>query len=133
MTYLTKLLLVIAAMWASQLALAYLQAKKFQADLRSLRQYGTVAIGMGGRRYRGGRAFVALAADENGMIVTGLVLRGLTVFAKSKPLNTYNGFSLTDIISGTRVVEGEPKKVQEAAQMAAQHIQDHLTRVEQGE
>ncbi len=133
MTYLTKLLLVIAAMWASQLALAYLQAKKFQADLRSLRQYGTVAIGMGGRRYRGGRAFVALAADENGMIVTGLVLRGLTVFAKSKPLNTYNGFSLTDIISGTRVVLGEPKKVQEATQMAAQHIQDHLTRVEQGE
>lgn len=133
MTYLTKLLLVIAAMWASQLALAYLQAKKFQADLRSLRQYGTVAIGMGGRRYRGGRAFVALAADENGLIVTGLVLRGLTVFAKSKPLNTYNGFSLTDIISGTRVVLGEPKKVQEATQMAAQHIQDHLTRVEQGE
>ncbi len=133
MTYLTKLLLVIAAMWASQLALAYLQAKKFQADLRSLRQYGTVAIGMGGRRYRGGRAFVALAADENGMIVTGLVLRGLTVFAKSKPLNTYNGFSLTDIISGTRVVLGEPKKVQEATQMAAQHIQDHLARVEQGE
>jgi glucitol operon activator protein len=132
-TYLTKLLLVIAAMWASQLALAYLQAKKFQADLRSLRQYGTVAIGMGGRRYRGGRAFVALAADENGLIVTGLVLRGLTVFAKSKPLNTYNGFSLTDIISGTRVVLGEPKKVQEATQMAAQHIQDHLTRVEQGE
>ncbi len=120
-------------MWASQLALAYLQAKKFQADLRSLRQYGTVAIGMGGRRYRGGRAFVALAADENGMIVTGLVLRGLTVFAKSKPLNTYNGFSLTDIISGTRVVLGEPKKVQEATQMAAQHIQDHLARVEQGE
>ncbi|MEI6216845.1 MAG: transcriptional regulator GutM [Actinomycetes bacterium] len=133
MTYLTKLLLVIAAMWASQLALAYLQAKKFQADLRSLRQYGTVAIGMGGRRYRGGRAFVALAADENGLIVTGLVLRGLTVFAKSKPLNTYNGFSLADIISGTRVVLGEPKKVQEATQMAAQHIQDHLTRVEQGE
>jgi len=132
-TYLTKLLLVIAAMWASQLALAYLQAKKFQADLRSLRQYGTVAIGMGGRRYRGGRAFVALAADENGLIVTGLVLRGLTVFAKSKPLNTYNGFSLADIISGTRVVLGEPKKVQEATQMAAQHIQDHLTRVEQGE
>ena len=133
MTYLTKLLLVIAAMWASQLALAYVQAKKFQADLRSLRQYGTVAIGMGGRRYRGGRAFVALAADENGLIVTGLVLRGLTVFAKSKPLNTYNGFSLADIISGTRVVLGEPKKVQEATQMAAQHIQDHLTRVEQGE
>jgi glucitol operon activator protein len=132
-TYLTKLLLVIAAMWASQLALAYLQAKKFQADLRSLRKSGTVAVGMGGKRYRGGRAFVALAADESGVIVDGLVLRGLTVFAKSRPLHAYKGFSLDEVISGTRDVENEPKKVKEAAVMSAQHIQDHLTRIASGE
>jgi DNA-binding transcriptional regulator of glucitol operon len=44
-------------MWAVQLALAFMQAKRFQADLKSLRMQGTSAVGMGGRRYRGGRAF----------------------------------------------------------------------------
>lgn len=130
MTYLTKLLLVIAAMWASQLAMAYLQARKFQGDLKSLRKHGTVAIGMGGRRYRGGRAFVALAADESGVVVAGLVLRGLTVFAKSKPLDSYTGFSLDEIISGNREVLSDAAKVRDAAKMAAQHIQDHLARIE---
>lgn len=133
MNYLTKLLLVIAAMWLAQLSLAYLQAKRFQGDLRSLRKLGTVAVGMGGRRYRGGRAFVALSADESGVVVDGLVLRGLTVFAKSRPLTSYKGFSLDEIISGTREAISEPKKVREAAVMSAQHIQDHLTRIKSGE
>lgn len=133
MTILTRLLLVIAAMWASQLALAYLQAKRFQADLSGLRKQGTVAVGMGGRRYRGGRAFVALTANEDEIVQDGLVLKGLTVFAKSKTLIDYKGFSLDDIISGNREGAGDPKKVREAAIMSAQHIKDYLSRSDQGE
>ncbi|CAB4657960.1 unannotated protein [freshwater metagenome] len=134
MTYLTKLLLVIAAMWASQLFMAFMQAKRFQADLKSMRMQGTSAVGMGGKRYRGGRAFVALAADENGIIKDGLVLKGLTVFANSKKLTNYTGFSLDDIISGNRGSGAEPKKkVREAAEMSAQLIKDHLFRADQGE
>jgi glucitol operon activator protein len=133
MTYLTRLLLVIAAMWASQLALAYMQAKRFQADLKGLRRRGTVAVGMGGRRYRGGRAFVALTADEHEIVVDGLVLKGLTVFAQSRKLDSYISFSLDDIISGNRVGIDEKDKVREAAVMSAQHIKDHLSRSEQGE
>lgn len=133
MTYLTRLLLVIAAMWASQLALAYMQSKRFQADLSGLRRQGTVAVGMGGRRYRGGRAFVALTADKEGIVVDGLVLKGFTVFAKSKKLNNYIGFSLDDIISGNREGVDDPNKVREAAVMSAQHIKDYLSRSDQGE
>jgi glucitol operon activator protein len=133
MTNLTRILLVIAAMWAAQLALAYLQAKRFQSDLRGLRKQGTVAVGMGGRRYRGGRAFVALTVDENEKVLDGLVLRGFTVFAKSKPLHEYKGFSLDDIISSDRVGVNEPNKVREAAVMSAQHIKDYLSRSDQGE
>lgn len=133
MTNLTRILLVIAVMWALQLVLAYMQAKRFQADLRALRKLGTVAVGMGGRRYRGGRAFVALSADKNLLVVDGLVLRGFTVFAKSKTLNEYKGFSLDDIISGNRVGVNDPNKVREAAIMSAQHIKDYLARSEQGE
>lgn len=133
MTFLTRLLLVIAAMWASQLALAYMQAKRFQADLSGLRKQGTVAVGMGGRRYRGGRAFVALTVDENEIVQDGLVLKGFTVFAKSRQLTNYIGFSLDDILSGNREGVDDPNKVREAAIMSAQHIKDYLSRSDQGE
>jgi glucitol operon activator protein len=133
MTYLTKLLLVIAAMWASQLAMAYLQAKRFQSDLRALRAKGVTAVGMGGRRYRGGRAFVALAVNESGVVVDGLVLRGLSVFANSKPLTTYTGFSLEEIISGKPEVQSNPRKISEAAKQSAEHIRDYFARVDSGE
>ena len=133
MTFLTRLLLVIAAMWASQLALAYMQAKRFQADLSGLRKQGTVAVGMGGRRYRGGRAFVALTVDDDEIVQDGLVLKGFTVFAKSRQLINYIGFSLDDILSGIREGVDEPNKVREAAVMSAQHIKDYLSRSDQGE
>ena len=133
MTNLTRILLVIAAMWAAQLALAYMQAKRFQADLSSLRKLGTVAVGMGGRRYRGGRAFVALTVDGDEIVQDGLVLKGFTVFAKSRKLDNYIGFSLDDILSGQREGASDPKKVREAAVMSAQHIKDYLSRSDQGE
>jgi DNA-binding transcriptional regulator of glucitol operon len=133
MTNLTRILLVIAAMWAAQLALAYMQAKRFQADLSGLRKLGTVAVGMGGRRYRGGRAFVALTVDGDEIVQDGLVLKGFTVFAKSRKLNNYIGFSLDDILSGQREGANEPNKVREAAVMSAQHIKDYLSRSDQGE
>ena len=47
MSYLSKLLLVIAAMWVSQLFMAFMQARRFQADLKGLRMQGTSAVGMG--------------------------------------------------------------------------------------
>lgn len=133
MSFLAKSLLVIAAMWVAQLAMAYMQAKRFQGSLRALRAKGTVAVGLGGRRYRGGRAFVALAADQSGIVVDGLVLRGLSVFANSKPLSAYTGFSLEEIISGSREVQGNPRKITEAAKQSAEHIRDYFARVDSGE
>lgn len=133
MTNITRILLVIAAMWAAQVALAFMQAKRFQGDLSGLRKLGTVAVGMGGRRYRGGRAFVALTVDEKEIVQDGLVLKGFTVFAKSRKLNNYIGFSLDDILSGKREGVDDPNKVREAAVMSAQHIKDYLSRSDQGE
>ena len=132
MSNIGKLFILIGIMWLFQLWFAYKQAKIFQEDIRGLRKQGTMAIGVGGRRYRGGRAFVALACDDSGIVKAGMVLKGFTIFAKSKPLNTYTGFSIEDIASGNRVVEGEKKKVQAAAANSAQHILDHLERMKAG-
>jgi DNA-binding transcriptional regulator of glucitol operon len=127
-----KIFILIGIMWFFQLWFAYKQSKIFQEDIRSLRKQGTLAVGMGGRRYRGGRAFVALTADDNGIVKDGLVLRGFTVLARSKRLSAYTGFSIKEIASGDRIAEGEKRKVQEAATNSAQFILDHFERVKTG-
>ncbi len=132
MSNLGKLFILIGIMWLFQLWFAYKQSKIFQNDIRGLRAQGTMAIGMGGRRYRGGRAFVALTADESGVVKDGMVLKGFTIFARSKPIDTYTGFSINQIASGDLIVENEKKKVQEAAANSAQHIYDYFERKKVG-
>ncbi len=132
MSNLGKIFILIGIMWLFQLWFAYKQAKIFQDDIRGLRKQGTMAIGVGGRRYRGGRAFVALTCDENRIVKDGRVLKGFTIFAKSKPLTTYTGFSIDEIASGDRIVQSEKKKVQEAAKSSAQHILEHFERIKTG-
>ncbi len=132
MSNLGKIFILIAVMWLFQLWFAYKQSKIFQDDIRELRKQGNMAVGMGGRRYRGGRAFVALSADENGIVKGARVLRGFTIFARSKQLTTYTGFSINEIVSGDRVSLSEKKKVQEAAKNSAQYILDYMKRARVG-
>lgn len=75
---------------------------------------------------------MALTCDENRIVKDGMVLKGFTIFAKSKPLTTYTGFSIDEIASGDRIVQSEKKKVQEAAKSSAQHILEHFERIKTG-
>lgn len=124
---------VLGIAWAVQLFLAWRQAQRFQKELASLRKSiegGTVAIGVGGRRYRGGRAYVALLADGEGVIQDGLLLSGFTVMAKGKPFADYKGFLIKDVMSGDRVATNRKAKITDAARMAAEHIQAFFDRKE---
>ena len=108
----------LAALWLVQLWLTWNQAKRFMDDVRRLRQKGTVAIGVGGRRYRGGRAYVALATKGAPTVVDALVLSGLTVRARSKELPDLIGADLQELAAG-----GAPahlrQKIRDAAAQAA--------------
>ena len=124
---------VLGIAWAVQLFLAWRQAQRFQKELASLRKSiegGTVAIGVGGKRYRGGRAFVALVADKEGVVQDGLLLSGFTVMAKGKPFTDYKGFHIKDVMSGDRVATNRKAKITDAARMAAEHIQAFFDRKE---
>ncbi len=122
---------VLGIAWAVQLFLAWRQAQRFQKELASLRKSiegGTVAIGVGGRRYRGGRAYVALLSNADGVIEDGLLLSGFTVMAKGKPFTDYKGFHIKDVMSGNRVATNRKAKITDAARMAAEHIQAFFDR-----
>jgi len=108
---------LIAVMWVFQLFLTYKQAMRFNDILKPLRQQGRTAVGLGGRRYRGGKAFVALAARED-TVLDARVMTGFTVFAAPKPCPELIGLSLNLLASDEKIADLKVK-VRIAARMAA--------------
>ncbi|CAB4566995.1 MAG: hypothetical protein F2563_00250 [Actinobacteria bacterium] len=118
MEVLIYILLVIAAMWVFQLYFAAKQSMRFSKSLREIRAMGRTAVGIGGFRYRGGRAFVALS-EKNGITVGAKVLVGWTVFASPVDYPQLVGKPLTALANGEQM-DTLRKKVQDAAKMAAE-------------
>ncbi|SDO45798.1 Glucitol operon activator protein (GutM) [Klenkia soli] len=100
-----------------QLWLTAKQTTAWAQELRRIRPLGATAVGSGGRRYRGGKAFVALAvADKR---VTGAFsLRGFTTFARPAPLPALVGVRLA-VVAGDRPLEGLTNSERIAAREAA--------------
>lgn len=123
MEILIWILFLIAVMWVFQLYLAVKQSQRFSNDLREIRTPGTTTtVGMGGYRYRGGRAFVAMA-QKDGEVTGARILSGLTVFANSKPFEDIVGHKLTDLAEG-KGLENQRFKVVEATKHAAKTLLD---------
>jgi DNA-binding transcriptional regulator of glucitol operon len=112
------LLGAVVAGWTVQLYFTYRQSMAFTADVRALRPKGTVSVGAGGRRYRGGRAFVAIAVDERGVVVDALCLSGFTTFARGKALPAVLGMKASKL-RGDADVPDLSKAQREAARQAA--------------
>jgi glucitol operon activator protein len=116
----TPLLLLAAVVCGTiiQLLLAYRQSMEFNRATRALRKDGTVSVGRGGRRYRGGRAFVAIAVDDHGIVRNAITLQGFTTFARSRPLPALFGVKASQL-RGDRDLAGVSTQQREAARQAA--------------
>ncbi|MGA9747206.1 MAG: transcriptional regulator GutM [Nocardioides sp.] len=112
------LLGAVAAGWMVQLYLTYLQSMSFNSTVATLRRDGTVSVGSGGRRYRGGRAFVAIAVDDRGLIRNAVTLQGFTTFARSRPLPALFDVKVAKV-RGDRSIDGLSPQQREAARQAA--------------
>jgi len=117
----------IAAGMVVQSILAYRQSKAFSAVVRDLRSHGTVAVGGGGKRYRGGRAFVAVATDPHGRVAIAMSLSGWTTFARPIELHQVRGLRLSQLRRDEPIpLVGPPQRL--ALQDAAQHLHKHLVK-----
>lgn len=125
-----KVAMVALLLWLVQLALAYRQARLFYKRISSLRKRGPSATGLAGGRYRG-RVYVVLVVHPvTHEVIVAEVLRGLTVFAKLRPVVQLEGRSLEELANPeTPLIEGISPKVQEAARMAAEAIQKSLNKL----
>lgn len=120
------LLAAVVAGWLVQLWLTYRQSMTFNDDVRRLRGSGRVSVGAGGRRYRGGRAFVALAFDERGVVTDAIQLKGFTTFARSRRFTEVVGLRANQL-RGDREIPGLSTKQREAARQAAELLRQPST------
>lgn len=113
------LLVAVVAGWIVQLYVTYQQSMAFNTQVRRLRTRGTVSVGAGGRRYRGGRAFVAIAVDDDGIVRDSLCLSGFTTFARGRGIPELLGLRL-NVLRGEREIGGLSRAQREAARQAAE-------------
>ena len=73
-------------MWLLQGLLNIYQLKKFNKELKNLRQSGRVAIGKARGRFKAG-CLLLLCIDDDCKIITGKKLQGVTSFARFKNFN----------------------------------------------
>lgn len=111
--------LVIALALAVQIYYTGVQSKALMAEVRALRARGTVSVGVGGRRYIGRRAYVAIAVAPDGRVVDAIVLRGITQFARPKPAPKLVGATLKKLI-GKSSLPGVDAIERAAARQAAE-------------
>jgi DNA-binding transcriptional regulator of glucitol operon len=111
------LLVAVVGGWMLQLYFTYRQSMTFMAQVRKLRQAGTVSIGIGGKRYRGGRAYVAIAVKD-GVVQDALTLSGWTTFARPRHLPDLIDWKVSQV-KGDREIPGLSTQQRVAARQAA--------------
>jgi DNA-binding transcriptional regulator of glucitol operon len=116
----TSLLIVLSAVvagWLVQLYLTFKQSEAFNKQVVRLRRQGTVTVGVAGRRYRGGRAYVAMAISDRKVVVDAITLSGWTTFARGRTLTALVG-TRTSQVKGTQVIPGLTHQQRDAAREA---------------
>jgi len=121
------LILLVATVlgWMVQGYFTYKQSMAFNTEVRNLRRSGTVSVGVAGKRYRGGRVYIALAVDDRGVVRDARSLSGWTTFARAKTIP-----ALLDVkaskIRGEQDLPGLTRQQREAAREAATSLKTRV-------
>lgn len=111
------ILFAVVCGWAVQLFLTFRQSTAFNRRVVELRRKGTVVVGVAGNRYRGGRAFVALAVGPDGVVRDAITLQGWTTMARGRPLVGLVGLR-RGVVGGRRELPGLTAQQRDAARQA---------------
>ena len=79
-----------------QYALTYVQIKSFNKSYTKLRKMGRVVIGRKKGMVRAG-AIVMLALDKNDKVIARQTMQGVTVLARFKNYDAFNGLKIREI------------------------------------
>ena len=105
------LLICFGVAFLAQYALGMVQMKSFTVNFRRLRQMGKVAIGKKKGAFKAG-SIVMFAVDNDGIILDGSYMSGVTVLARFKKLEGFEGLNVATLTKED--AKGFPKQVQAA-------------------
>lgn len=100
----TEIITIAVIAWISQIFLGWYQLKSFNGMFDKLCEQGKIGVGrsMGSRFSFKPRVIIALAIDENEKVISAIIMKGLTVFARPQQLQAICGFHIQSI---------DPKKI----------------------
>jgi glucitol operon activator protein len=87
---------------------------------------------VGGRRYRGGRAFVAIAVDHADVVSDAITLQGFTTFARARPLPALRGQQVRRLGGDGDVPELSRQQREAARQAAVLYLEGRGARTDRG-
>lgn len=93
------LLIILGIAYLTQMVLSTLQLKDFSTAFAAMRRRGKVAIGKHKNALSAG-AIVLFLLDDDGFIVEGRYICGLTIVARFKPLIGFDGLHITEVLGG---------------------------------
>lgn len=116
------LLAAVAAGWVVQIFMTLRQSTAFNKRVVALRSQGIVVVGVAGNRYRGGRAYLALAA-EDGTVRDAISLQGWTTLAKGRTVPALRGVAVSTV-EGETEIPGLTRQQRAAARLAVQSLRE---------
>ena len=99
--------------------MTYRQSMAFNHQVRAMRPFGTVSVGVGGRRYRGGRAYVAIAVDDAGIVRRAHLAERLHHLRPRPRGPRARSAVRVNVLAGERHIDGLSKPQRLAARQAA--------------
>lgn len=105
------ILISFAVAYLIQLVFTMIQMKNFNINFKKLRSLGRVAIGKKKGGFLAG-SISMFAIDDNGIILKGFYMSGVTVLARFKEVNELNGLNIASIC--TEDVKNYPTPVRKA-------------------
>jgi glucitol operon activator protein len=84
--------------WVLQLVLTRVQMKNYQKTLKEMSTRSSGFLGVGIHKQRiGVGSIVILVTDENGKVIDGQKMAGVTVFSRFAPFHTFNGLLVQEV------------------------------------
>lgn len=106
------LVVVCGVMFLLQMALGLIQSKAFSQAFVDLRRQGDkVSTGKHKALFSAG-AIVMFAVTKQGKIINGKAIKGVTIFARFRDLNAFNGQRITALDQAQ--LSGQPPAIQKA-------------------
>lgn len=95
-TITSSLIIVAVIAWLLQIILGWWQISQFNKAFEKLCKQGNVGIGRTQGRFKP-KVVVAIAFDNHHRVVDSIILKGLTVFSRPKPITNLTGLLHSEI------------------------------------